>query len=176
LTHYEVLGVAADATPAEVRAAFVALARRHHPDFFASSSPAVRADAEQRMRAINEAWSVLSDRERRARYDRSLGIATGPGADPGFRPTEPDDPSAPDPRDQPDVPYRRTTPQEERRTRLATLVPIALFACSVVLFALALVLSVTALFALSVLTFIASCVGFVVVPLLVLSRAARDEG
>lgn len=64
MTHYEVLGVAADAEADEIRRAYLRLARRHHPDH--------RGDPE-RMQAINAAWQVLSDPVRRRSYDESLG-------------------------------------------------------------------------------------------------------
>jgi hypothetical protein len=70
--HYNVLGVPATATPAEVRAAYRAAARDHHPD--AGGDPA-------RMRAVNVAWAVLGDPVRRAAYDRTL---TGGAIDAGF--------------------------------------------------------------------------------------------
>jgi hypothetical protein len=70
--HYDVLGVPASATPAEVRAAYRAAARDHHPD--AGGDPA-------RMRAVNVAWAVLGDPVRRAAYDRTL---TGGAIDAGF--------------------------------------------------------------------------------------------
>jgi molecular chaperone DnaJ len=71
-----VLGVDADASPAEIRAAYRALARRLHPD------RAVDASAESMgagsMSAVNEAYRVLSDPGRRLDYDRSLrDAATG---------------------------------------------------------------------------------------------------
>ena len=66
-THYEVLGVARSATTAQVRAAYRAAARDHHPD--------AGGDAD-RMRALNAAWRVLGDPARRAAYDRQLGGAS----------------------------------------------------------------------------------------------------
>ena len=173
MTHYDVLGVAPEAAPAEIRAAFVALARRHHPDYFAAAPRGDKEDAERRMRGINEAWSVLSDPRRRAAYDRDQGLAPDPE---GFRPLEPDDPLAGDPRDEPDTPYRVVAEREVRRTRLATLAPVVSFAVGVALFAFGLVVSIPALIALSVLALVLSAAGFVVVPLLALSRATRDEG
>ncbi len=72
---YDRLGVAPDATDAEIRRAWLMLARQHHPD--AHSDPAARAAAEVEMRSINEAWAVLGDPERRRRHDeRRLGVSS----------------------------------------------------------------------------------------------------
>jgi hypothetical protein len=60
VTHYDVLGVAVGASRADIHRAYLALARRHHPD--AGGDHAA-------MRKINEAWAVLSDNARRRRYD-----------------------------------------------------------------------------------------------------------
>ncbi|MEX2658358.1 MAG: J domain-containing protein [Acidimicrobiales bacterium] len=173
MTHYEVLGVAVDAPTGAIRDAFVALARRHHPDYFVAASPKARTKAEQRMRDINEAWAVLSDPQRRTAYDRERGLAPEAAT---FQPFEPDDASDVDPRDEPDTPYRVVAPREERQTRIATLAPILLFAASVALFVFGLVLNVASVLALAVVVFMLSCAGFVLVPLLQLSRATRDEG
>lgn len=62
-THYEVLGVSRSASAEQVRAAYRAAARDHHPD--AGGDPS-------RMRAVNAAWQVLGDPGRRAAYDRQL--------------------------------------------------------------------------------------------------------
>lgn len=67
--HYEVLGVAPDATQAEVVAAFRRLAREMHPDRFRGGD---RERAEQLFQAITEAYNVLSDAGRREEYDRLL--------------------------------------------------------------------------------------------------------
>jgi len=58
--YYAVLGVGISAEAEVVKAAYTALARKHHPD--AGGSP-------PRMKEINEAWEVLSDPQRRSRYD-----------------------------------------------------------------------------------------------------------
>ena len=61
--HYEVLGVAAAAEPAEIKRAFRALSRKYHPD--------VNPDSEQEIyRRITASYNILSDPERRALYDR----------------------------------------------------------------------------------------------------------
>ncbi len=74
-THYETLGIPTGADPAEIRRAYVALARRFHPDAHAGRSPAERDHADRRMRDVNEAWSALSDPGRRKAYDATLDRA-----------------------------------------------------------------------------------------------------
>ena len=73
-THYDVLGVASDAAPDEIRSAYRRAARQVHPDRVASESD---PDA---MATVNEAYRVLADPGRRLMYDRSLrntGSAAG---------------------------------------------------------------------------------------------------
>ena len=61
---YGLLGVARDATPEEIKRAYRALARELHPD--ASGDPAT----EDRFKEVTAAYEILSDPEKRARYDR----------------------------------------------------------------------------------------------------------
>ena len=75
--YYQTLEVPREATADEIKKAFRRLARKYHPDI--SKEP----DAEQRMKEINEAYTVLSDAETRAAYDQ-LGRGYRPGQD--FRP------------------------------------------------------------------------------------------
>jgi curved DNA-binding protein len=75
--YYKTLGVARDASADEIKKSFRRLARKYHPDI--SKEP----DAEQRMKEVNEAYTVLSDVETRAAYDQ-LGRGYRPGQD--FRP------------------------------------------------------------------------------------------
>ena len=72
---YEILGVARNATQAEIKAAYRVLARMHHPDV--NEDPA----AEQRFKEIAAAYEILSDPEKRRRYD-TFGAAGGPGGQP----------------------------------------------------------------------------------------------
>ena len=62
---YQILGVLDDAEDIIIRAAYKALAQKYHPDKWKGDSK----DANRRMSEINEAYSVLSDREKRAQYD-----------------------------------------------------------------------------------------------------------
>lgn len=63
--YYETLGVPRTAAPAEIKKAFRKLAREHHPD----KKPGDKV-AEQRFKDVNEANEVLSDPDKRAKYDR----------------------------------------------------------------------------------------------------------
>ena len=65
---YSVLGVAPDASPAEIAHAYRALVRRHHPD---SRSGADVADHDGALQRVLVAHAILSDPQRRAEYDRS---------------------------------------------------------------------------------------------------------
>jgi DnaJ-class molecular chaperone len=64
LDYYAILQVNPNAEPEVVDAAYRKLAAKYHPDV------SRRSDATARMQQINEAYRVLSDRERRADYDR----------------------------------------------------------------------------------------------------------
>lgn len=62
--YYETLGVSRDATPEEIKRAYRRLARQYHPDV----NPGDK-QAEEKFKAINEAYEVLSDPEKRRTYD-----------------------------------------------------------------------------------------------------------
>lgn len=80
--YYDILGVARNASDKEIKAAYRRLARKHHPDV----NPGDKA-AEERFKEIAEAFAVLSDAEKRRRYDQGGHAAFGPDFDPfaGFR-------------------------------------------------------------------------------------------
>ena len=61
--YYDVLGVPRSADDAEIKRAFRRLAQQHHPDVDRNDG------AEQRFKELNEAYRVLSDRQRRSAYD-----------------------------------------------------------------------------------------------------------
>lgn len=75
--YYKTLGVTRDVTVEDLKKAFRKLARKYHPDI------SKEADAELRMKEVNEAYAVLSDPEKRAAYDQ-VGSGYQPGQD--FRP------------------------------------------------------------------------------------------
>ncbi len=76
--YYEILGVQRQATDADLKKAFRKLAREFHPDVAKD-----KKKAEDKVKEINEAYEVLSDPEKRKRYDQ-LGANWKSGAD--FRP------------------------------------------------------------------------------------------
>ncbi len=69
-TLYEVLMLHPSATIEVINAAYRALAKQHHPDH-------VGPDGSAQMARINEAYTVLSNAEKRARYDEIIGKSNG---------------------------------------------------------------------------------------------------
>lgn len=78
--HYEILGVSRTAQVEDIRRAYRMLAREHHPDRHGGRTT-------PDMVRINEAWRVLSDPERRRRYDASID-GTAVTANPGGQRTD----------------------------------------------------------------------------------------
>ena len=66
--YYKILGVSKEATDDEIKKAFRKLAKANHPD--AQQDEAAKKQAEVKFKEINEAYSVLSDKTKRAQYDR----------------------------------------------------------------------------------------------------------
>lgn len=77
--YYAILGVSRDATDAEIKRAFRRLAMQYHPD----KATGDKKRAEEKFKEINEAYDVLSDPEKRRRYDQ-LGAQWQAGTE--FRP------------------------------------------------------------------------------------------
>jgi DnaJ-class molecular chaperone len=76
--YYEVLGVSRNASEADIKKSYRKLARQHHPD----RNPGDK-QAEARFKEVQEAYDVLSDKNKRTQYDR-FGFA-GPGGQGPFR-------------------------------------------------------------------------------------------
>ena len=62
--YYKILGVSRSASNKEIKRAYRKLARRYHPDLRPDDK-----SAEQKLKAINEAYEVLGDAEKRSKYD-----------------------------------------------------------------------------------------------------------
>ena len=84
MSYYDTLGLSRDADEKAVRQAFRRMARKYHPDLNPGDQ-----DAERRFKEINEAYEVLSDPEKRGKYDRygdnwkhadQMGAGFGSGA------------------------------------------------------------------------------------------------
>lgn len=73
--YYEVLGVQKGASDDELKKAYRAMVKKYHPDLHPDDK-----EAEAKMKEVNEAYDVLSDREKRAKYDQ-FGFA---GVDPSY--------------------------------------------------------------------------------------------
>jgi DnaJ domain len=101
LDYYEIFGVSPSATADEIRAAHRDLVKRYHPDIYSTEEDKARAT--EKLRAINEAYAVLSHPERRKKYDASRVTPPPP------RPAPPRQPRA----------ARRYPAAEEPRRRTA---------------------------------------------------------
>ena len=73
--YYEVLGIGTNATDAEIKSAYRKLAKKYHPDLNPGNK-----EAEEKFKEVNEANDVLSDPQKRQRYDQ-FGFA---GVDPNY--------------------------------------------------------------------------------------------
>lgn len=82
--YYSTLGVESTASDAEIKTAYRRLARKFHPDV------SKEKEAEARFKAVNEAYEVLKDPQKRREYDQLKASGYRPGEDfrppPGFRP------------------------------------------------------------------------------------------
>lgn len=150
---YAVLGVPADAAVADIRRAWLRLARANHPDH--GGDPAA-------MQAVNEAWAVLGDPVRRRAWDREHGVT-------GSRATRTD----PDPAPHPDVDLLDDTPLVPLRRSPTDLLPATLFAGAIAVGCLAFALDAPAFLAAAGFLFFLSCIAIAAVALLSMRRSVR---
>jgi len=74
--HFEILGVAVDATANDVRAAYLKLAKEYHPDRFSGDSDDVRNLAAATFSLITSAHDTLSDQDQRREYQKRMKRGT----------------------------------------------------------------------------------------------------
>ena len=77
--YYEILGVSRAASETELKKSYRQLAMQYHPD----RNPGDKK-AEEHFKAVNEAYAVLSDPDKRAQYDRFGTVGGAGGFEPGF--------------------------------------------------------------------------------------------
>jgi len=159
VTHYQLLGVLPTASLPEIRAAYVALARRHHPD---------RGGSADRMKEINDAWTVLSDTRRRRAYDLQLGVVKI-GEDVPV-PAAGDDAGA-DPADWDDTPLHDVRPLSV----YVTVLPVVLFGASVLAGIAGMMLTSGGLLGLAIALFAASAALMILVPLMQMTRGRHRQ-
>jgi len=159
---YEVLGVAPSAAMAEIRQAYVELARQHHPDRHGGDAAT--------MRAVNEAWATLGHPARRAQYDLSLGTPITPAAPHEPYPCTDEQDLLADLADDTPLGGRVVLP------RWISLLPVATFGLSIGSFCLGLLFTSPPALGAAVALFLASCAMFMVAPFVALLSSRRRNG
>lgn len=87
--YYEILDIAKNATDEEIKKAYRKLAAKWHPDRWVNSSDEEKKTAEEKIKEINEAYSVLSDPEKRKNYDMFGSAEPQAGGFDGFEGFDP---------------------------------------------------------------------------------------
>jgi len=73
--YYEILGVSSDASTEEIKEAYVYKVNILHPDRLVGASERIRRQAEDELKLVNEAFTILSNLERRTQYDSTSGLS-----------------------------------------------------------------------------------------------------
>lgn len=87
MTYYDILEIPTTATKAQIKAAYLKLAKEFHPDKSAGVSPAVRKLVEEKFKDIQEAFEILS--KHRSEYDNQLRSVAPPSPPPPSPPPPP---------------------------------------------------------------------------------------
>lgn len=179
-SHYEVLGVSAEASHDEIRRAYHRQARRHHPDAHSGSGREIVEEARRRMEAVNAAWAVLGDPVRRRAYDVETGRRPAPTPSPR-RPQEdaaspfpewfePEETPAADLEEDPVDPSRPRGPAD-----VFVFVPVTLVALAVGLFAFGMMVQSPTLFVASLVLVPVAFLAFVAMPLVSMLGRSKDR-
>lgn len=174
MEHYDELGVTPTASPAEIRASYLLLARRFHPDGLATAEDDERAVAAARMARINAAWTILGDEARRARYDASLDVPTRASSatvrDVGDTWTPYDDGDDVDPRLVDDTPTGTPTLRRE-----LTFLPAGLAVAALALLIIGFAIGFAPMLGVGLVLLVCSGLAFLVIPLIALSKSSRAD-
>ncbi len=160
------LGVGPDADPAEIRRAYLSLARRHHPD---------RSGGDvARMRAVNEAWATLGDPLRRREYDLARGHLgwSASATHRAWAASAEGPPDVPEVFDEDDRPLRVTVAVP----RWLTLLPAGLFAASLGAGMVGVLVALPAFLGLALMLFVLSTLLFLASPFIALYASRRPTG
>ena len=84
--YYDLLGLEKTASENDIKKAYRKLAMKYHPDKFSNASEKEKKEAEEKFKEVNEAYQVLSDADKRAKYDRfgHAAFENGGGGAGGF--------------------------------------------------------------------------------------------
>lgn len=81
--YYETLGISKDANADDIKSAYRKMAKKYHPDLFATAGEQQKADAEKKFKEVQHAYDVLSDPQKKAAFDQ-YGSEDGPMGGAGF--------------------------------------------------------------------------------------------
>ena len=168
---YDTLQVTPDATQAELRKAYLTLARRNHPDQFGDGE---RAAAHVRMQEINEAWNTLGVAHKRREYDQLHQVHSSTGeslrGNREFRPFDDFDPV-----DRSDVDLDPTpTNGSTTLPRWVTFMPPLLVVMGLVVFGFGMLMNAAAIIAFGAAAILLGGACFALLPLIAMTRADRD--
>jgi curved DNA-binding protein CbpA len=75
IDYYQILGIKRNATPEEVKESYLYWVNILHPDRMLKVPEHIRIKAEEDLKKVNEAYGVLSDRRKRAQYNKKIGVS-----------------------------------------------------------------------------------------------------